>query len=209
MKARPIIFSGPMVRALLEGRKTQTRRHRSSPLAKCEVGDLLYVREGWVFINAQLDPAPEICVGYPADGDDMPTRPMIPVEHDVYERYADQLLTPRHGAKRPSIHMPRWASRLTLEVTDVRLHSLRDISLADCFAEGIPEPDEVRLPVTDAAVEALTNLGVYPECDPLEMFRRLWDGLHGDESFNADPEVVALAFSVHHQNVDELMKERT
>lgn len=87
MKEYPIIFSAPMVRALLEGRKTQTRRLASSPLAKVQPGDRLWVRESF-------HPEGTYMADHPGDA--------------------------RSMGWKPSIHMPRSASRLTLHVTDVR-----------------------------------------------------------------------------------------
>ena len=101
MKPRPIIFSGPMVCALLEGRKTQTRRLTTSPLAKCERGDLLWVREAvWQSrfqANASRDAEDE---GWSWD-------------KEVLYRATDSDPLGFYWKARPSIHMPRWASRLT------------------------------------------------------------------------------------------------
>src|SRR5690606_14173331 len=131
MTVRPIIFSAPMVRAILEGRKTQTRRpawqaprvfiqtdgEPPEPILvptvwqKTEPGDLLWVRETW----AESAHGP------------------------VYK--ADVLGADTDGwGWRPSIHMPRWASRITLEVTDVRLQRLQEISEEDARAEGAKAP---------------------------------------------------------------------
>lgn len=157
MSAKPILFSGPMVRAILAGTKTQTRRpmkppprqgrrrdgspialpvdalgapysvwphpkHGTIPLTKdClyrlaeaapyPAGTRLWAREGWA--NA-TPPDPSLPVQYRADWP----------EHEYGPRW------------HPSIHMPRWASRITLEVTAVRVERVRDISEADARAEG-------------------------------------------------------------------------
>lgn len=88
---------------------------------------------------------------------------------------------------KPSIHMPRWASRLTLDVTDVRVQRLQDISEADALAEGI---------------ERLQ----FPECGewgwPQRRFRELWGSLHGEEAWDANPWVAALTFTVERRNID-------
>lgn len=124
MKERPILFSGPMVRAIREARKTQTRRvvkeidpdefvssNEADNLALCcpygAVGDRLWVRETWQ--GNQGD------IRYGADGDSL------------------------HGYNgwRPSIFMPRWASRITLEVTGVRVERVQEISEEDAQAEGV------------------------------------------------------------------------
>jgi hypothetical protein len=126
VRERPILFSGPMVRAILEGRKHQTRRivrvrkptdHLvlASPYATSlcpygQPGDRLWVRETW---------------GPCAGG-------------VVYRASEDGAACPDGGKWKPSIFMPRWASRITLEVTDVRVERLQDISEEDIAAEGIP-----------------------------------------------------------------------
>ena len=152
-KDRPILFSGPMVRAILDGRKTQTRRvvksqprdgwapivgpyhptvtdkdgvQQPGPLVygasdedegrKClygHPGDRLWVRETWRL--GDHNDAAAGCVHYRADQDE----PAAP------------------GQWKPSIHMPRWASRLTLEVKAVRVGRLQEISEADAKAEGM------------------------------------------------------------------------
>jgi hypothetical protein len=125
---RPILFSGPMVRTILEGRKTQTRRVIKPQLKDCpwvadgcpygQPGDLLWVREAWNYFggNEYL---------YQQDKESVSYR-------------ADPPVTQIHGDKwRPSIHMPRWASRLTLRITDVRVQRVQEISEGDAVAEGV------------------------------------------------------------------------
>lgn len=150
---RPIIFSAPMVRALLEGRKTQTRRLATSPLRHCAPGDLLYVREAHFVQCAGYKDGSGKLILYRADTPDAPT------------------------TWTPSIHMPRFASRLTLEVTVVRAQKLHWITVADVKAEGFEKPSAMMT---------------------------LWDELHGDGSWDANPEVVALTFRVIKANVDQL-----
>lgn len=153
MKEHPILFSGPMVRAILDDKKTQTRRlmkpqpayvwgwgvtrsdpehfsahvrypggHQPDPWVRCpygKAGDRLWVRETWTPRKegeTELHYAPAL---YRADMGDVK---MFPT-----------------GRWRPSIHMPRWASRLTLENAGVRVERLQDISDADILAEGFPE----------------------------------------------------------------------
>lgn len=130
-KERPILFSGPMVRAILDGRKTQTRRvckvqwaepmppERAALLVahQCPYapGQRLWVRETWAHIGG-TDVSGWLC--YRAD---------INKRQDTLTRVRTW---------RPSIHMPRWVSRITLEVTGVRLERVQDISEADVAAEG-------------------------------------------------------------------------
>jgi len=160
MKERPILFSGPMVRAILEGRKTQTRRvvkpqpahipgigtvlnidtitGRACPYGN--PGDRLWVREAWAHRRWMLgDASPNPTTVYRADGEDL-----------------------KGCARwRPSIHMPRWASRIALEVVSVRVERLQDISEEDAKAEGI---DWVigyrsRIPLFSALWERINGLG--------------------------------------------------
>lgn len=172
-KERPVLFSGPMVRAILEGRKTVTRRpvkpqpevrmvegsipmltfknkrggHWLYPNARAQIiadcphglpGDRLWVRETWL-----EDPEDDGtwaytqymgCKGSPIS--DIPKRFQKP-EHCIFRASWD-------GSAlrwRPSIHMPRWASRILLEVTDVRVERLQDISDAQAKAEGMVYTD--------------------------------------------------------------------
>lgn len=160
MTIRPIIFSTTMVKALIAGRKTQTRRLATSPLRKCEIGDLLYVREGWRPVHSADQARGAL---YMAD------------------RTNDQTLW------RPSIHMPRWASRITLQVNNVRTHRLREISDLDARAEGFdPDPNV---------------------CAPWHAFLDYWNELHGEGATDANPTVVALSFVVHQKNVDAMASE--
>ncbi len=170
IKERPILFSGEMVRAILEGRKTQTRRvvtftasgrikepgsprnwHLDDPEAVngCpygKPGDRIYVRETWWQAGEWSQSHPEddewsLWIGsrrviYAADRNP----PNEPNRH-----YPVGLRNGRFSAaepnrlwrKRPSIHMPRWASRILLEITDVRVERLQDISEEDALAEGV------------------------------------------------------------------------
>jgi hypothetical protein len=185
MTDRPIIFSAPMVRALLDGRKTQTRRALKPPYGtleylpdrtwrpiytKCFRGDRLYVREAF---------CPRL--GYPA-----------PVATPHYR--ADDDKPEWRGLWKPSIHMPRWASRLTLTVTDVRVQRLQEISEADAIAEGC-----------DAAFAMTMRRpnGAYPG-NATECFRDLWNSLHGPDAWDANPWVAALTFTVQRGNIDSI-----
>ena len=186
MKERPILFSAPMVRALLAGTKTQTRRivkvpkrfeGFSSPAHAgvdfgCPygaVGDRLWVRETWGlgFEDGEggysaipwtgADPQKDGKAFYRADFNDPPDAPRRPW--------------------RPSIHMPRWASRITLEITGVRVERLRDISQSDAMDEGV----SVGSPATFQAVAA---------------FRDLWESINGEGSWNENPFVWVVCFGL-------------
>jgi hypothetical protein len=178
-RERPIIFSAPMVRAILAGRKTMTRRLATSPLRKCEPGDLLWVREAW------QDYCP-IWHGYWCGHG---TQAGIEAEHrPVYRADPPEMhLRGPEGKEgspskwRPSIHMPRWASRITLEVTSVKIERLQDISYEDCRDEGTicPIHGEVS----------------HVSCSGLRRgFKTLWNSLHGKDAWQANPEVVAISF---------------
>lgn len=130
MKEHPIIFSGPMVRAILEGRKTQTRRVAKyhTDVRYCQygtTGDRLWVRENW---NAQNQSGQW---WHEVKRDERPlhnwawTNPVFPAYESTPPRWL------------PSIHMPRAASRITLEVTGVRVERVQDISEDDARAEGV------------------------------------------------------------------------
>jgi len=226
MVDRPIIFSGPMVRALLTGRKTQTRRLVSSPLARCAVGDRLWVRESFR--------AEELCrppVNLPATRRERQasgrTHMAVLDELDGADgiRYAadDQWAriedTPRAaedwmkafhygcvggarpsglvGKGVPSIHMSRWASRLTLIVTEVRRQPLQEITTHDATAEGIERADGNWRCYDDRQSHALT---------PRESFCSLWESLHDKpgERWSDNPEIVALTFTVTAENIDRM-----
>jgi hypothetical protein len=177
---RPIIFSAPMVRALLAGTKTQTRRLATSPLRRCEVGDRVWVREchGFNHYEYERGKAPKV---RPADLGD---------EHLCYRATEDDTEVFQELHWRPSIHMPRWASRLTLIVEAVRVEPLQAISETDAAAEGVSilygEPFEA------------------PGVSARRRYELLWMDLHGPGSWDANPEVVALTFDVVSGNIDQV-----
>lgn len=180
MKERPILFSGPMVRAILDGRKTQTRRVMKPQPSPMMTDVVCYLdNTTWCFTGPQRDGdgnplpldqwkggwpdcGPDFFCPYGVPGDRLWVRETwIPVVHGSYEPWDRDRKAPKsnyeacivHRADstidgkgldeylckwRPSIFMPRWASRITLEITDVRGQRLQDISASDCEAEGIP-----------------------------------------------------------------------
>jgi hypothetical protein len=206
MKERPILFSAPMVRAILAGRKTQTRRLIRNPgrldglmLAGEEAnwspyggpGDRLWVKENWRYADWTDDGMPYI--EYAADN----ARRLV---EDVPEDWADRveavwarLSEPEnYGIDgkaadrkwRPSIFMPRWASRITLEVTEVRVQRLQEISEKDAEAEGAD--------LTRAEEEGVLG---YAEVGPREMFAALWDDINGKRApWSSNPWVWAITF---------------
>jgi len=217
MKERPVIFNSEMVRAILNGRKTQTRRAlnwKRQPYTEMaerddgslwpwaedgerggdiwfscpfgEVGDRLWVREAYqgpLFNFDQMETyledtskfeRPEFCE-YRADGGKTP---------EYYD--ADDNL--RYGWK-PSIHMPRWASRITLEITAVRVERLQGISEEDAKAEGV-KPAGDMLP--DYPDTFLTPKGDFATAKVA--FQRLWQSIYGAESWRANPWVWVIEF---------------
>lgn len=254
IKARPILFSAPMVRALLEGRKTQTRRilkdvpeapgidevvHANPKHAApyldaycggrrtpenprgmtqwwcwwtrddrpCEQfkipygvpGDFLWVRESWHLVHVGggrgggIDPFNSYDEIYLADGHS---------KHFTFEGDDDPFLRFASDRPRPSMFMPRWASRLTLEITDVRVERLQDISETDAIAEGCG--DYARsFPKDDPIHETQSRL-MWPE----RAYRVLWEQINGPGSWDANPWVVALSFKVHRRNVDAMIAKQ-
>jgi hypothetical protein len=234
VKERPIIFSAPMVRAILSGAKTQTRRiikpqprwddpvwwwddkpfvsdeamadhlfhnfygTHGTPYGSVweEGGDRLWVRETWADVNTENGPA----ITYAADNslrfcsDDA-----YPVE---YERYPNCTFTmwcsdlwrrDERGCKgdhswRSPIHMPRAFSRLTLEITDVRVQRVQEIGrdgrkAVDVLAEGIT-PEQI----------ANEQKWFHPDDSPALAFARLWESINGKGSWESNPWVWAITF---------------
>lgn len=167
----PIGFSAPMVRALLAGRKTQTRRLVTSMWANLkmhfEEGEecWLWVREAW---------APDPCDGAPLWKESKHgSKPFSPQDEPVKWRHWR--------------YMPRWASRISLKVTDVRSQSLHKILNEDVIAEGVPLEDSPT---------------------PFQQFRKIWDTLHTKPgtTWADNPKVIAITFEVHRGNIDALVK---
>ena len=214
-----MIFNGEMVRAILDGRKTQTRRvmnpqpandisratfpnpdvvgwwcslrhkHGSTTAHFCPfgaVGDRLWVRETWQAIHDSVDEFGHV--------EERTYAPSIPKEKDRYwhtvyaEHFGDENREDRGFPWRPAIHMPRWASRITLEITSVRVERLNDISEEDARAEGIidggclncgePEPCGC----------------VNPQPDATDAFAYLWQSIYGQENWDANPWVWVIEF---------------
>jgi hypothetical protein len=198
MKAHPALFSAPMIRALIAGDKRQTRRlawknHRTatgkpapSLWQKVKPGDLIWVRESFEWHSEHAN------FYFSAD------------KHGCGLAMYEFMRARERLKSGPAIHMPRWASRLTLEVTAVRLELLQDISRDDSIAEG--------LRLESAEIEEFFrwpppfDAGLW--LSPVAAYRDLWTRLHGENSWNANPTVVALTFTVHKLNIDAFKAQR-
>jgi len=234
-RERPILFSGPMIRAILAGRKTMTRRvvkpqpevrgtmhnpegapawYWKSPkldAGYCHTGeepmrrlmatrspygipgDRLWVRETWgpvdFMVGVELEDP--VCVGYQADET---ARRHGHRGSSALDTYAWNWAKVRW---RPSIHMPRWASRLTLEVTGVRVERLQAITDADARAEGV-EP--LWLQEGQPGAWFTTNPEAGPDLQartPADAFRKLWQAINGERpgcSWDNNPWVWVVSF---------------
>lgn len=193
MTERPILFSAPMVRAIRDGSKTQTRRAFSERMIKLmghaadagevsrfiengflqpndasyivdfcpygQPGDRLWVREACADIGPRLT--------YRADTDDG--------AHCKVKRWT------------PSIHMPRWASRILLEIASVRVERLNDISEVDSISEGIERKGDMMWSLYGQAHVDRTY-------SPRASFRALWSSINGAASWDANPFVWVVEF---------------
>jgi hypothetical protein len=223
MKERPILFNGDMVRAILDGRKTQTRRTVISTkdingsgceLAPCEIagevnragrfylcpygepGDRLWVRETWGVVSYQFD----------LDGmmeTWTPDRPVTSIHemkfgrgyyngHIIYaadgtfewcDEYGDE-----KSAWKPSIHMPRAASRILLEIVNVRVERLQDIGENDAKCEGAPEYEE--------GIDSPPPADGDYSWSYVASFRKLWDSIY--QNWQQNPWVWVIEFKVVH-----------
>lgn len=205
MKERPILFSAPMVRALLNGSKTQTRRvvkpkhlpfvenltanfldgkWGERPMPYGEPGDRLWVREKWQawdctsVMDKEWEPW------------DRERRSGLSIneyhaEHGNPDGIEYAATSESLGPWTPSIHMPRWASRITLEITGVRVERLQDISEADALAEGI---------VQLAEGFGLQDGSHFHAADPRQSYLSLWEAINGPGSVEANPWAWVVSF---------------
>lgn len=226
MTDKPIIFSGPMIRALLDGRKTQTRNilspksgigpaHRVERICgawmACEYdrrwplrlphapGDRLWAREAHYLTD---DGYGQYAV-FAEDAEDVTAH--FSLVNETQQRYdLSDTWAAQHLRRRPPIHMPRWASRLTLVVTDVRVQRVQEISEEDAKAEGIEYDDDRSRGNCIAWRDYLDRGG---KCAySIGSFRSLWDSLNAKRGFgwDANPWVVATTFTVHRCNIDQM-----
>ena len=184
MKERPILFSAPMVRAILSGRKTQTRRI-VKPQPHAGVRRSVFVRSGLEDGHGR-----ELRCPHGAPGTRLWVREQFSYSYGtgVEDRspcwyWADG--QPDYGdwaRPAPSIRMPRWASRITLEVTGVRVERLQEISYADAMAEGVEFGN-----ITDPLTGEIDR-------DATEAFEVLWESIHGSGSWDMNPYVWVIEF---------------
>jgi len=204
-RERPLLFSAPMVRAILSGQKTQTRRlirnigavdrghvtlRTGDGVARCPLGnpgDRIWVRETFAAPPGSRK------------ADEVVYRADVPPEENGEERWARRHM--RSSAPwTPAIHMPRWASRVVLEVTEVRVERLQAITDADARAEGLRHDGHYWL-------GGRHRVKGTPKCfnEAREAFASIWDELYGDcapligsdgTSWASNPWVWVLTFRV-------------
>ena len=192
MKVIPILFSGPMVRALLDGHKTQTRRIvKYSPpeieYCKYQPRDLLWVRE--TFINFQ-------------DSQE--------IEDRLYKADCDEkTINDLKGHWHSSMFMPRWASRITLEVIGVRAERLQDISEEDAEAEGIEimHIEGFGRSYKNYLTNGRFSMGVAPAYARGASYETLWESINGAGSWDLNPWVWVIEFKMHQINIDKYLRE--
>lgn len=219
IRARPIIFNTEMVKALLDDRKTQTRRViKPQPdiddnefteedvnaswkegfiPVKCpygDVGDLLWVRETFTYnthvhfddVNVHFYTNGSQLICYRADGD-----------------------TINNGDKwKPPLHMPCRFSRLALEITDIRVERLQDISEEDANAEGIEWDYGEESDGTEVSGYFDYLKGDSWDLSAKDSFKTLWKSIKGNESWEENPLVWVIEFKVHKQNAYKVISKK-
>ncbi|MDO9235966.1 MAG: hypothetical protein Q7U28_08040 [Aquabacterium sp.] len=212
MKERPALFNGQMVRSLLGDIKTHTRRiakltsaghvkevggnrrwHPADPNAvlACpygQPGDRLWVRETW-----RTDKGYDNCA--PRTIDSGASLFMLADQYSHRINHRSECGPMEWGKTRVSIHMPRWASRITLEIVSVRLERLQDISEADAIAEGLYRFEyggqvswrDYSLSDEWAAVSPMLE-------SPIDSYRSLWESINSPGSWAANPLVWVIEF---------------
>jgi hypothetical protein len=242
MRDLPILFSAPMVRAILDGRKTVTRRIMkpqpfadgyyqgtvcldvSGPFARFSVeavgggafcteeraspygdpGDRLWVREAW-----RVPDSLDACSGFDIAEKCIEAgyrKPWAPIRYEAdgalssakdWHEFGTTPGEATPGRYRHSRFMPRWASRLTLNVTDVRVERLQDIDYAQAIAEGI---HEIEIPADECGPNRvgysawIAPTGPTLKVTPVEAFHQLWESINGSGSWDDNPWVWVVEF---------------
>jgi hypothetical protein len=211
---KPILFSGAMVCAILDGRKTQTRRvikknaagraqlaghnwHLGDPNAvlACpygQKGDALWVREIWrPLVDAELLD----CIEYKADDKRLKPQGLTEEEGHHFDNMCENIEV-THGKVcrqkwKPSIFMPRWASRIALKITDVRVKRVQEISEQDASAEGVESA---------LIAEGETGAGPCQQYSYIQSFGELWDLINAKRGYgwNTNPWVWSITFEMFH-----------
>lgn len=197
MRERPILFSGPMVRAILAGNKTQTRRvvkpWEPRPGSAAVPADVSYLPDFTCYRTAcpYGQPGDRLWVKESFWGCDAPgwgDQPCVVYDDEWHgKEYRPAAVRPwaRKFGRIPSIHMPRDCSRITLEITGVRVERLQAINHMDALAEGVGlNPSAAHVPMTTPAGESL----------PRAMFRALWEQINGPGAWDANPWVWVVEF---------------
>lgn len=242
MADKPILFSDPMVRAILDGRKTQTRRLiNPQPEARVDsafIGVDGIARFSWETARSPISYARNDRRLKAAIGDRLWIREACATweggHRDVVYRadttekdWSDLSSDARSGApwkRRPSIFMPRWASRLTLIVTDVRVEKLQAMTPDDAIAEGIIDHHGTIIGAHGAGgvhheimADGFSYHDEFAPDDlptfwnsPVDAFAELWDSLNADRApWDSNPWIAAYTFTVEKQNIDAAKEAMT
>lgn len=194
MKDKPILFSAPMVMALLAGRKTMTRRVIKQSIS---AGSLLWVRERFALVPSSAYRR--------SDGVEQTISPEDPDMAAIYAAGWDR----SKPMWRPSIHMPRWASRITLHVTNVKTQRVHNITDEDAIAEGVIWSEKWAGFVVPGIEHPNKDFPVLSRPTAREMFAALWSVINDDRaggaySWAANPWVAAYTFEVIRKNIDDI-----
>ena len=222
MSERPILFSAEMVRAILDGRKTQTRRVMKVQPYPDSIVTVEHYNQTVIDRHGDMQPGPEVFGAHWDDGEyglrcpygapgdflwvretwaPLPGCVVLNVafyradgEHVVLDDGDGFTAVNKDGSEkspwRPSIHMPRWASRMTLEVKSVRVERLQDISEDDARAEGATPATE---PPTAAALMTAVGRGAW-FMPHRSAFANLWNTINGPGAWDANPWVWVIGF---------------
>jgi hypothetical protein len=227
VKERPILMSAPMVRALLSGAKTMTRRPvkpqppatakgfeaitsrpedyydfvevsggHDAQFLRCpygRVGERLWVKETWAIDQC----GPRVSLDKETWSEGWPLSRLRYVATDEAPSTDRSTNKGYWWNKRSSMFMPRWASRITLEITGVRVERLQDISEADAIAEGVlhwgANMNQAEA-ATAALFAAVSHCVTKSESVPIWLFHQLWESINGDDSWKLNPWLWVVEF---------------